>query len=52
MKRFNSFTSEISRIFSQFGAARACATAMESGRRPSERHLRALGLDRSLFEPR
>ena len=52
MPRFSHLTNGIGRFFSQFGAARSCAAALESGRRPSERALRTLGLDASLFERR
>ncbi|WGF88307.1 hypothetical protein [Marinivivus vitaminiproducens] len=32
-------------VFSALAAARACAAAIESGRKPAARHLTALGID-------
>ena len=49
MNRASRFTGGFGRFFNQVRAARACATALEAGRLPSDEALRTLGLDRNTF---
>jgi hypothetical protein len=49
--RFGGFFRGIVSFFSLLSAACACARAIEDGRRPEARHLRALGIDPTIFPP-
>ena len=50
MRRVSRITAGFDRFFGQISAARACATAIESGRRPSQKALRTLGVDPNAFD--
>ncbi|MCK5933125.1 hypothetical protein SAMN06297251_10710 [Fulvimarina manganoxydans] len=49
MNRVSRFAGGFGRFFNQVRAARACASALEAGRVPSDEALRTLGLNRDTF---
>ncbi|MCQ0990579.1 hypothetical protein [Jiella marina] len=50
MRRASRFAAGLGSFFEQVRAARACASAMEAGRRPPERAIRTLGLNPDTFD--
>ncbi|MBP0616887.1 hypothetical protein [Jiella mangrovi] len=50
MKRASRIVERIDRFFGQLSAARECASAIDAGRRPPERSLRALGINPRSFD--